>query len=253
MPKLFPPPPVSGSAPPSWDVLLLEDEPVLREEIQDFLNGLGYATLAVATVEAFHRSFDPHRHRLAVIDLSLPDGNGLDLIRQLRGQGSHLGIVVFSARNTSADRITGLAGGADHYLGKGCDLDELAVTLAALVRRLQAPPSARQTSGSPLQTHIWRLQRGPQLLLPPTGRPVSLSHQDWLVLHCLMRSPDTCITRRDIVHALGADFLDYDQRRLDTQMRRLRRRVEEVSGQTLPIKTLRNSGYCFYQQARIED
>jgi len=234
-------------------VLLLEDEPVLREELQDFLDGLGYATEAVSSMAQFRQRFDPPRHRLAVIDLSLPDGNGLDLIRDLRERGEHLGIVVFSARNTGTDRIGGLAGGADHYLGKGCDLDELAATLAALARRLDAPTRPALPPPGPAAPGAWRLQRGPQLLHTPGGQPVALSHQDWLVLHCLMRTPDACITRREIVRSLGADFLDYDQRRLDTQMRRLRRRVEDLSGQTLPVKTLRNSGYCFYETAVIED
>jgi DNA-binding response OmpR family regulator len=66
-----------------------------------------------------------------------------------------------------------------------------------------------------------------------------------------MSQPGENISRRQIIEALGFDYLDYDQRRLDTQMRRLRRRVEDVSGQTLPVKTLRNSGYCFYQPAQV--
>ncbi|MNR32849.1 hypothetical protein D3C85_1504730 [compost metagenome] len=66
-----------------------------------------------------------------------------------------------------------------------------------------------------------------------------------------MSRPGENISRREIIEALGADYLEYDQRRLDTQMRRLRRRVETASGQTLPVKTLRNSGYCFYLPAQV--
>ncbi len=79
-----------------------------------------------------------------------------------------------------------------------------------------------------------------------------LSQQDLTVLHVLMSQPGENISRRQIVEALGADYLEYDQRRLDTQMRRLRRRVEALSGQTLPVKTLRSSGYCFYQSAQVK-
>ncbi|MGE8638066.1 MAG: response regulator transcription factor [Achromobacter sp.] len=79
--------------------------------------------------------FDASRHHLAVIDIGLPDGCGLDLIQRLRRDGQQVGIVVFSARRTSPDRIMGLGMGADHYLGKGCDLDELAATLAVRTLR----------------------------------------------------------------------------------------------------------------------
>ncbi|MFT3719708.1 response regulator transcription factor [Pseudorhodoferax sp.] len=232
------------------DIILLEDEPILSQELGEFLEEQGYAPLRLDSLQAFDRHFDPKRHRLAVIDIGLPDGSGLELIRRLRHSGEPVGIVVFSAHSTSLDRIRGLAVGADHYLGKGCDLDELAATLGALVRRLdlqhEAPP---QPSAKP----CWTLELGPRHLHVPGAPLVPLSQQDLVVLGCLMASPGASISRRQIVAALGADYLDYDQRRLDTQMRRLRRRVEDISGRPLPVKTLRNSGYCFYEPATVLD
>ncbi|MBB1651229.1 MULTISPECIES: response regulator transcription factor [Delftia] len=224
------------------DVILLEDEPVLRHELGEFLEGLGYAPQCVASLQEFDRHFDARRHRLAIIDIGLPDGSGLALIQRLRQQGQQLGIIVFSAHNTSSNRIDGLENGADHYLGKGCDLDELEATLAALVRRL----------GLQQRQARWLLQLGPSRLLPPSAPPIALSQQDLLVLHCLMGQAGTEVSRRRIVQALGGDYLVYDQRRLDTQMRRLRRKVEEACGQQLPVKTLRNSGYCFYQPGEVQ-
>jgi DNA-binding response OmpR family regulator len=142
------------------DVILLEDEPVLRSELGEFLEQTGYAPQCVASLAEWERHFDARRHRLAVIDIGLPDGSGLALIQQLRQGGQELGIVVFSARNTSADRIDGLATGADHYLGKGCDLDELEATLAALARRL----------GLQRREARWRLELGAGASLRPVLR-----------------------------------------------------------------------------------
>ena len=85
----------------------------------------------------------------------------------------------------------------------------------------------------------------------PGGGPVRLSQQDLLVLQCLMQHAPESVSRQVIIEALGEDFLAYDQRRLDTQMRRLRRNIEDASGHTLPIKTLRNAGYCFYAPVLI--
>jgi DNA-binding response OmpR family regulator len=225
------------------EVILLEDEPVLRAELGEFLEQTGYAPQCVASLAEWDRHFDARRHRLAIIDIGLPDGSGLALIQRLRQGGQQLGIVVFSARNTSADRIDGLATGADHYLGKGCDLDELEATLAALARRL----------GLQRREARWRLELSAGRLLPPGAPPVALSRQDLLVLHCLVRAAGEEVSRRQIVQALGANVLDYDQRRLDTQMRRLRRKVLQESGQPLPVRTLRGSGYCFYAAAAVAE
>ena len=223
------------------DVILLEDEPVLRAELGEFLEQTGYAPQCVASLAEWERHFDVRRHRLAVIDIGLPDGSGLALIQRLRQDGQQLGIVVFSAHNTSADRVKALANGADHYLGKGCDLDELQAVLGALARRL----------GLQSDQACWRLELGPQRLQPPGVLPVALSRQDTLVLQCLMGAEGKSVSRRQVVQALGADYLAYDQRRLDTQMRRLRRKVQREAGQVLPVKTLRGSGYCFYGAAHV--
>lgn len=223
------------------EVILLEDEPVLMRELGEFLEHIGYTPQCVGSLVEWERHFDARRHRLAIIDIGLPDGSGLELIRHLRQDGQPLGIVVFSAHNTSGNRIAGLETGADHYLGKGCDLDELEATLAALSRRL----------GLQRDQARWRLELGPGRLVPPGALPVALSQQDVQVLHCLMRAAGEGVSRRLVVQALSPDYLDYDQRRLDTQIRRLRRKVQEASGQSLPLRTLYGSGYCFYAPADV--
>lgn len=222
-------------------LILLEDEPVLAVELDEFLAEHGYVTTTVGSLAQFERCFDAQVHHLAIIDLGLPDGDGLQLIRRLRQAGHRLGIVVFTARGSVPSKIAGLGEGADHYLSKNCDLDELAAVLDALKWRLNLDRSEQP----------WLLELGPRRLLVPGAGPVRLSQQDLLVLHCLMRQAGSNVSRQSIVQALGQDYLDYDQRRLDSQMRRLRRNIEETSGQIVPINTLRNAGYCFYAPASI--
>ncbi|WP_051563938.1 response regulator transcription factor [Ectopseudomonas composti] len=118
------------------ELILLEDEPALAQELAEFLEKSGYRVTAAGSLAAFTEGFDERRHHLAVIDLGLPDGDGLDLIHQLRSSGSTLGIVAFTARSTPDKRVTGFRQGVDHYLSKGCDLNELAAVLEALRRRL---------------------------------------------------------------------------------------------------------------------
>ncbi|WP_050462206.1 response regulator transcription factor [Herbaspirillum autotrophicum] len=226
---------------PRTHLILLEDEIVLRQELAEFLTDIGYRVDTADSLAQFHQIHDPALHRIAILDLSLPDGDGLDLMRQLRAQDQQVGIVILTARGGLQDKITGMDGGADHYLAKTADLDELAVTLVALRRRLgEAEPKER-----------WVLELGPRQLRPPGANPIPLSHQDLTVLRILMQAPGTLISRKDIVLMLGADFMDYDQRRMDTQICRLRRKAQRACGLTLPVNTARNLGYRFYAEAEI--
>lgn len=220
-------------------LILIEDEPILREELTEFLETAGYRTTAVSSLAQFRAAFTPSEHRLAIIDLGLPDGDGLELIRELRSTGHRLGIIVLTARGATADKVAGLVGGADHYLPKTTDLAELAAIVAACARRLDVEAAPR-----------WKLRRSPRQLIPPGHAPIALSEQDHTVLLTLATGGD-CVTRAAIVTALGADYLHYDQRRLDTQMRRLRRKVEEACGLNLPITTLRGVGFRFHAEVDV--
>ena len=224
------------------NLIFLEDEAVLREELTEFLTDIGYNVDAVADLTTFRRTYDAQRHRIALLDLGLPDGDGMALIRELRSSDSPIGIVVFTARNATPDKIAGLVEGADYFLGKSADLDELAATIVALERRL----------GEVVSHSDWVLEVGPRRLLPPGHSAIALSQQDLVVLQTLMEQPGQTVSRRDIIKALGEDYLSYDQRRLDTQIRRLRRKTEEASGVVLPINTIRNGGYQFFATALIE-
>lgn len=223
------------------NLILLEDEAVLRQELTEFLGDCGYRVSAVADLAGFHACYAPARHHIAVVDLGLPDGDGMELVRSLRVQNQQIGIVVFTARGATQDKVSGLNCGADYYLPKHTDLDELAATLASLRRRL----------GEPAATPGWVLELGPRRLLPPGCDAIALSQQDAIVLQVLMTEPERIVSRQQIVQSLGEDFLDYDQRRLDTQIRRLRRKTEQATGLSLPINTARNAGYRFFANAAV--
>jgi len=96
----------------------------------------------------------------------------------------------------------------------------------------------------------WRLSASPPRLIPPGFAPIALSPQDHTVLLALATGGDS-VSRKAIVCALGENYADYDQRRLDTQMRRLRRKVEEACHMQLPVTTLRGIGYRFYDDIEV--
>lgn len=96
----------------------------------------------------------------------------------------------------------------------------------------------------------WRLSASPPRLIPPGFAPIALSAQDYTVLRALAKNGEI-VSREEIILALGENFAEYDQRRLDTQMRRLRRKVEEACGLQLPVTTLRGVGFHFYDAIMV--
>lgn len=223
-------------------IILLEDETILLGEFADFLTQCGHTVRAVSTLAEFDRCFDPERHAIAIIDIGLPDGNGLELVARLRARKLSLGIIILTARSSLPDKLSGLDCGADHYLPKSTDLAELAGIVASLARRLDH-------GGLNLR---WVLRSSGRKLIPPGWPPIDLSPQDYVVLRLLFEGAGQTVSRRAIVDALGGDYATTDPARLDTEMRRLRRKVNESTGKELPIKTLRNEGYQFFAPAAIE-
>lgn len=217
------------------NLILLEDEPILRAELADFLTEHGYAVESAASIAEFHQRFLPQTHSVAVIDIGLPDGNGLELVAELRSRDLNLGIVILTARGATTDRIDGLAHGADYHLPKTSDLNELAAVIGALVRRLHRGGVST----------CWILDRGRRQLIPPGLQALDLSPQDFLVLKAIMEGTGNPVSKKAIVAALGEDYVQYDLRRIDTQISRLRRRTHQETGVALPLRTFRLEGYLF--------
>ena len=216
-------------------ILLLEDERILREDLSEFLASCGHSVQAVGSIAEFERGFVPGRHLIAILDLGLPDGDGMDVIARLRRDNLRLGIIVLTARISTQDKVAGLQSGADHYLTKTTDMDILAATVDSLARRLDLGG----VSGD------WALDGDKKQLIAPGLPPIELSAHDYTVLKAIFDGQGQSVSKKTIVAALGEDFLSYDLRRLDTQINRLRRKVLEATGADLPLKTLRNEGYQF--------
>jgi DNA-binding response OmpR family regulator len=224
-------------------LLLVEDEPVLRREISAFLRDAGWQVSEAATLAECDRQLDSQPPSIIILDLGLPDGDGIDLIARLRQRSLPLGIIVLTARTSVADKLKGLNIGADHYLPKSVGLDELAVTVTALARRLDLGGVNPD----------WVLVASGRKLVPPGHAAIDLSPQDYAVLHALMQAAGNIVSRRTLVEVMGDDFLTSDPARLDTQMRRLRKKLQDSASLELPVKTLRNEGYQFFAPAQLRE
>lgn len=220
-------------------ILLLDDESELREEVGDFLRGAGHEVDEAGSIRQFRQYVPGRTYDVLIIDRALPDGEGLELVAQLREEGVRSGIVVFTARDASRDRISGYGSGADHYLTKPIRLEELSAVVSALVWRV-APRAS------------WRLDSTEWSLWAPEGTPVRLTAQEHSLLLALARAPQRSLSRRQIVEVLGKDMSSYDPRNLDALVLRLRRKAGEVSPAPLPLKTVHGTGYALTQDLALE-
>ena len=209
-------------------VALLEDEVDLREEIADFLTVRGHRVLQAGSLAEFAPLAD--QARIAVLDLMLPDGSGLDAARQLRARSGRTGIIMLSALGVLGDRVAGLQGGADHYLVKPFRLLELEAVIDALLRRV-----GRE----------WIFEARRALLIDPAGLAIDLTDQEAVLVGLLARAGGSAVSRRQIVEALRQDWATYDLRRIDTLVSRLRARWQRKTGRELPLRTLHREGYEF--------
>ncbi len=221
-------------------ILLVEDDRDLREEVADFLRGEGHVVREAGSRQEFRALMAEEPCDIALLDRRLPDGDGLDLIGEGRAVGWRCGFVLLTARDAAPERIAGYETGADHYLTKPVRLDELAVILKSLARRLH------------LDTH-WRLHLALGLLHAPNGQRIDLTGLEAAFLAILGAHLHQPLDRRQIIQELGRDFLSYDPRNLDALLRRLRRKVREAAGADLPVLTRHGLGYVLVEDLVIEN
>jgi DNA-binding response OmpR family regulator len=229
-------------------VLLVEDNPDLRIEIVDYLSFCNYQVGSVSSIEEMQHALQQGNWNILLLDLTLPDGNGLDAARNLRKQyGLKLGIVMVTARGHVEDRIQGITAGADAYLIKPINLKELRATIDHLQLRLggvQAADSAKIP---------WHLDTQALELICPNERRVSLTVTESLLLKRLLEQLGQPVTRDALCSCLPPGSRLDDTRRLDSILSRLRSKAKREAGINLPIHTLRNKGYTFAGNRRASD
>ena len=210
-------------------IALLEDEIALREEMAVFLGKRGHVILQAGTLAEFWPLLPGID--LAILDLMLPDGSGVEAAARLHHYNPRAGIILLTARSALEDKLVGLEGGADQYLVKPVRFLELAAFVDALLRRMGAG---------------WRLEILHHRLLGPEGFGMELNTHELTLFELLAGTPPgQIVTRRALIAAFGEAWLDYDERRINTLVSRLRRRWREGCDQELPLKTERGAGFSF--------
>lgn len=217
--------------------LLVEDDQALRESTAEYLSKIGYVVTAVGDGLHFFQALAAQGYDVAIVDLGLPDMDGMQLLEYMRANTS-MPCVILTARDGLEDRVLAYDFGADLYLIKPVDLREVASALGQLMRRV-----GRNTAQDIASSH-WRLNLHNSNLLTPSSITIALSFKELVYLNCLTANPQQPVHRATILAALdyADDFCAH--RALESLVRRLRRKIEQVAG-TAPIKTCHGVGYSF--------
>lgn len=227
-------------------VLIVEDNPDLRIEIVDYLKFCNYEVGSAGTIQEMEHALHLGPWNILLLDLTLPDGNGLNAARELRRQyGLTLGIVMVTARGQVEDRIEGITAGADAYLVKPINLKELRATIDHLHLRVGGRRSERAGS--------WQLDQQTLVLICPNGGRIPLTVTESLLLKALLDQLGRPVTRDILCSYLPPGSSQDDTRRLDSILSRLRSKAKKETGVNLPIHTLRNKGYTFAGNRRAND
>jgi two-component system, OmpR family, response regulator len=187
----------------------------------DWMKRLDEARQSLATVP----------YDLVLLDLNLPDGRGLDVLRELRRGGSKVPVIILTALDQIASRIEGLNSGADDYLVKPFDLSELSARVTAVARRYGGNPNPLLQLG---QLEIDLARRS----ISVAGRPVDLTAREWAVLERLLRRPNAIIAKSEIEDSLYEFGAEIDSNAVEVYVSRLRKKLGRET-----IKTVRGVGY----------
>ncbi len=218
-------------------ILVIEDEVALRGQLLARLTAEGYRCEATGDgAEGLYLASE-YPFDVALVDLGLPKLSGIEIIRGLRAAGSLLPILVLTARGRWQDKVEGLEAGADDYLAKPFEMDELVARLRALLRRAQGAASQELRAG-PV-----RLDRATQRVWVGE-RLVELTAFEFRLLEHLMTRRGRVLSKRELADYLYPHDEDRDSNVLEVLLGRLRRKLDP-DGHLAPIETLRGRGYRF--------
>jgi two-component system response regulator QseB len=218
-------------------ILVVEDDPVLFDGLSVGLGLAGFTVDAVATCEEAFAALATHSYDAVVLDLMLPDGSGLDILASLRRRKDATPVLLLTARDQVPDRIAGLDAGADDYVGKPFDLDELAARVRAVARR---------NAGRATPTLEWRgvvLDLAGQAA-SHDGKPLALTRREFGVLRALMEHPGSAVSKSTLEETLYGWQEEVESNAVEVHVHHLRSKLG-----TGFITTVRGLGYRLAEES----
>ena len=226
----------AANCPVTMRVLLVEDSPRLQRNIATALRSSGYAVDTAADGDEGLWLAESHDYDAIVLDIMLPKRDGLDVLRTLRARGRPAHVLLLTARDTVADRVTGLQAGADDYLVKPFALEELLARVQALCRRAYGTKEPRLAVADLEIDPIARTVRR-------AGQPVELTAREYQLLEYLARRRGEVVSRTDIEAHIYDGLVDPMSNVVDSAVCSLRKKIANTPAAAPLIHTRRGLGY----------
>ena len=234
---------------PKATILIVDDEPDVREVLEEYFATHGYAALGAESADAAKALAAKQPIDLALVDINMPGEDGLSLTRHLRERYAKIAIVMLTSAGTVIDRIVGLEMGADDYVPKPFDPRELAARVKSVLRRTSA--AARAELGA-ARVRIGRcvLDIAAHRLTDENGQEVAMSPLEFDLLKALAEHPNRALSRERILNLHQQRDWDPFDRSVDLRIMRLRKKIEPDPEHPRFIRTVRNEGYIFVPDGR---
>jgi DNA-binding response OmpR family regulator len=228
-------------------ILAIDDDPAIRALIADYLSANELRVTTGATGADMARALDEHAVDLVVLDLRLPEEDGMLLARKLR-ENSAVPIIIVTGKGEEADRVMGLELGADDYITKPFSPRELLARIRAVLRRYQTARDlmpARDEGRRAYRFAGWELNLLTRRLVAPDGRRVEITNGEFSLLQALCAAPQRVLSRDQLLELSRLHGAEVYDRSIDVQILRLRRKIESNPSEPEFIKTERGAGYVF--------
>jgi len=231
-------------------ILVVDDDAAIRELVREYLNEHDFKVSMAETGAEMDKVLGGQEMvDLVILDLKLPDEDGLSIARRIR-ESLDLPIIILTGRKEEADRIMGLELGADDYVTKPFSQRELMARIKAVLRRTEGKRAKRRGESVRMYKFAgWELNTGTRKLKAPDGRNVELTNSEYSLLVAFLKAPQRILTRDQLLESSRLHDDIYD-RSIDVQILRLRRKIEESPNQPNLIRTERGAGY--YLNSTVE-
>jgi two-component system, OmpR family, response regulator len=224
-------------------ILIVDDDAEIRTLLGRYLEKNGLRATAVADGRAMWQALDRGAFDLLVLDVMLPGDDGLTLCRTLRAR-SDIPVIMLTARGEETDRIVGLEMGADDYLAKPFSARELLARIKVILRRVRSLPRNLQPEEQrSVRFGGWTLDTVHRHLVSPSGIVTPIGGAEYRLLRIFLAHPNRVLSRDQLVELTQGREADALDRSIDVQVSRLRRRLEDATGERAMIRTVRGEGY----------
>lgn len=230
-------------------ILIVDDNEKIRNMLHGYFESEGFDVAAVASGSEMHRTMAVQSVDLILLDIGLPGEDGLALARELRSK-SGVGIIMLTGRSDLVDRIVGIEVGADDYIGKPFHLREVLARVKAVLRRVRGNeatgrPTEEGMSGPGVSFGQWQLYLDRRCLIDGDGTEIVLTSGEFDMLAALVRHPGRVLSRDQLMDLTRGRSWAAEDRTIDAQISRLRKKIELDPKRPAIIKSVRGVGYVF--------